>query len=60
MTDITYRLTAQLRWVNRRQPHEHPTLGYVEHGWAEKVLQQGWLSLQTGDIEWRDVPTEAE
>jgi len=49
MTDMTP--TNRLRWIDRIIGH------FVA---SERVLQQWWQDVQTGDGEWRDVPLEQD
>lgn len=44
-TGVTIQATKLLRWF---RPYPK----------SEKVLQQAWSALETGEIVWRDVPTE--
>jgi hypothetical protein len=51
----TYVATASLRWKRQTDPFA----GMMEaFGHVPRVLQQAWQCLETGEHEWRDVPTE--
>lgn len=51
----TFRCGAALRW---RRPNENEVIALIEstHGKHAQVLQQAWECLETGEVEWRDVP----
>jgi len=58
-TTKTFKLTNALRW---RKPHGDPMQALIEstHGKDAPVLQQAWQCVETGEVEWRDVPMEGE
>lgn len=55
MSDIpairTFQQTPSLRWLPPKK---------TGGGWELPVLQQAWVCRETGEIEWRDVPTKKE
>ena len=53
----TYKCTAPVRW---RQPKQDDYIALLESicGKSMPVLQQAWECIETGEIEWRDVPIE--
>jgi hypothetical protein len=53
----TIKCTPELRW---RKPSENELIALVErtHGKDDLVLQQAWVCVETGEVEWRDVLVE--
>ena len=51
----TYKLSNSLRW---RQPSDNELVALVEatHGNPAPILQQAWQCIETGEVDWRDVP----
>lgn len=51
--------TGVLRW---RKPNRDPVVAVMEatHGKYDPVLQQEWEDIDTGEVEWRDVPMDAD
>ena len=51
----TYRCSNAHRW---RRPNKSEIVALMEatHGKHAPVLQQAWECLETGEVEWRDVP----
>jgi len=56
-TGKTYRRSNALRW---RRPNKDEIVALIEstHGKHAPVLQQAWECIETGDVEWLDVPLE--
>lgn len=56
-TGKAYRCSNALRW---RRPNENEIVALMEstHGKHAPVLQQAWECIETGEVEWRDVPLE--
>ena len=50
--DKTYKCSNALRWRQYDVYDDHAR-GYRK---SELVLQQAWECVETGEIEWRDVP----
>ena len=50
----TYKCTAPVRWRQYTFYDDHAR----EYRKSELVLQQAWECIETGEIEWRDVPME--
>ena len=51
----TFKAVAALRW---RKPNPNEAIALVEstHGKYAPVLQQAWQCIETGELDWRDVP----
>jgi len=51
----TFRCGNTLRW---RRPSDDEITALIEatHGKHAPVLQQAWECIETGEVEWRDVP----
>ena len=56
-----YEPTMNLRWFTTRGQVMGRTTGGMEWGGnGSTTLQQAYKCKQTGSVEWRDVPVEAE
>jgi hypothetical protein len=51
----TWQAASAIRW---RKPHPNEYRALIEstHGKYAPVLQQAWQCVETGEIDWRDVP----
>ena len=56
-TGKTFRCSSALRW---RKPNNNEVVALMEatHGKHAPVLQQAWECIETGEVDWRDVPME--
>lgn len=54
---FSWKATAALRW---RKPNQDELIALMEsvNGKSDCVLQQAWQCIETGEVNWRDIPVE--
>ena len=58
--DKTYKCTAPVRWRKYDIYNDNIYAVITGHGNTKLALQQAWECVETGEIEWRDVPMEGD